>query len=38
MKSKDLTSLGQVDIENGNIKESIILGYNSMDYIILINP
>ncbi len=38
MKSKDLTSLGQVDIENGNIKESIILGDNSMDYIILINP
>ena len=35
---KDLTSLGQVDIENGNIKESIILGDNSMDYIILINP
>ena len=35
---KALTSLGQVDIENGNIKESIILGDNSMDYIILINP
>ena len=35
---KDLTSLGQVDIENDNIKESIILGDNSMDYIILINP
>lgn len=35
---KDLTSLKKIEIENGNVKEKIILGDNRIDYAIIINP
>ena len=35
---KNLTSIKSIDIENGNIKESILLGSDRLVYTVIINP
>lgn len=35
---KTLTSIDRIEIENGKVKETIVLGDNCIDYIITIYP
>ncbi len=35
---KNLTSIDRVELDNGKVKETIVLGDNRIDYIIIINP
>ncbi|WP_308780809.1 hypothetical protein [uncultured Clostridium sp.] len=35
---KELTSLDKVELENGKVEETIVLGDNTINYIIIINP
>ena len=35
---KNLTSIDRVELYNGKVKETIVLGDNRIDYIIIINP